>query len=62
MFHFGENQILDVYEKRILYNNTEWKKDHGASKNEWPLNTKGQSSSKEGDVAYMVGLEWSPLL
>ena len=47
-------------EKQILYNNVEWKRLWG-KRNE-PPPTKGRSSSKEGDVVYMVGLEGSPLL
>ena len=36
--------------------------DHGASKMNHHQPHKDQSSSKEGDVVYMVGLERSPLL
>ena len=42
-------------EKWILYNNVEWKRLWG-KQNEPTSHTKGQSSSKEGDVVYMVGL------
>ena len=34
----------------------------GQGKRATTNHTKGQSSSKEGDVVYMVGLEGSPLL
>ena len=48
-------------EKWILYNNVEWKRSWGKW-NEPPSTTSKASSSKEGDVAYMVGLEGSPVL
>ena len=55
-------QIVTGDEKWILYSNVEWKRSWG-KRNEQPTNhTKGQSSSKEGGVVYMVGLEGSPLL
>ena len=38
------------------------RRDHGASKMNHHQHTKGWTSSKEGDVVYMVGLEGSLLL
>ena len=50
-------------EKWILYNNVEWKRLWGKWMKWTTVNhTKGWSSSKEGDVVYIVGLECSPLL
>ena len=48
-------QIVMGSEKWILYNAVEWKRTT-------TNHTKGWSSSKEGDVVYMVGLEGSRLL
>ena len=47
-------------EKWILYNNMEYKRSW--DKRNDTNHTKGWSSSKEGDVVYMVRLEGTPLL
>ena len=54
-------QIVTGNEKWILYNNVEWK-GFWASEMKHHQPYQSQSSTKEGDVVYMVGLEWSPLL
>ena len=61
MFHFLK-QILTNDEKWILYKNVKWKKSWGKWNGTNTYNTKGQSSSKECDVVYVVELEGSPLV
>ena len=48
-------------EKWILYNNVEWKRSWVEWNEPLPTTPKA-SSSKEGDIVYMVGLEGSPVL
>ena len=55
-------QIVMGDEKWILYNNVEQKRLWGKRNEPPPTTPKAVSSSKEGDVVYMVGLERSPLL
>ena len=56
-------QIVTADEKWIPYNHVERKRPWGKRNEPPPATPKAsQSSSKEGDAVYMVGLEGSPLL
>ena len=61
MLHFLKQNLTND-DKWILYNNMEWKKSLGKWNEPTPITPKGQSSSKEGDVVYMMGLEGCPLV
>ena len=49
-------------EEWILYSNVEWKRSWVKESEHHQPHTKDQSSAREVDIVYMVGLKVSPLL